>query len=164
MKKLWMTCMLLAGGYFGSVSVFAAKLNSHTDKTGVPVWIEDKVYADFGKLDNQVNWDITQSYIGASFERHGRQVTALYKPDGSFIGTVHAISFGKLPSSVQEYIHKKYNGYTVEKTARFEAGEPSTDPYDFTDSDEAYYIQLKNGQQEITLQANEMGAITVVQQ
>ncbi len=162
MKKLWMTCWVLAGGYITGVAVYAAKTKA--DKTGVPVWIENEVYADFGKLDNQVSWDVTRNYIGASFERHGREVTALYKSDGSFIGLVHAMLFEKLPASVQEYIHKKYAGYTTEKTSRFEPGEQSADPYDFTDNDNVYYIQLSNGKQVVTLQANDQGIVSLAQE
>src|ERR1700687_4044264 len=78
--------------------------------------INERVYASF-KNDfhqaSEVKWDITSSYIMATFQLDKEILYAYYDFQGNMIGLVHNILTTSLPVHLQKDIKKHYANYWV---------------------------------------------------
>ncbi len=105
--------------------------------------INERVFASF-KNDfyqaSEVKWDVTSSYIMATFQLDKDIMYAYYDFQGNLIGVVHNILTSSLPVQLQKDIKKHYANYWV------------SDLFKVTNDDGVYYyIQLKNADETIVL-------------
>jgi hypothetical protein len=105
--------------------------------------IDERVYASF-KNDfhqaSEVKWNVTSSYILATFQLDKQTLYAYYDFQGNLIGLVHNILTSSLPVHLQKDIKKHYANYWVSEL------------FQITNEDGVYYyIQLKNADETIVL-------------
>ncbi len=87
-----------------------------------------------------VKWDVTSSYILATFQMDRDVLYAYYDFQGNMIGLVHNILTTALPVHLQKDIKKHYSNYWVSEL------------FQVTNDDGVYYyIQLKNADETIVL-------------
>ena len=105
--------------------------------------IKERVFASF-KNDfhqaSEVKWDITSSYIMATFQLDKEILYAYYDFQGNMIGLVHNILTTSLPVHLQKDIKKHYANYWVSELFQVTSEEGVY-----------YYIQLKNADETIVL-------------
>jgi hypothetical protein len=105
--------------------------------------INESVYASF-KNDfhqaSEVKWNVTSSYIMASFQLDKQTLYAYYDFQGNMIGLVHNILTTSLPAHLQKDIKKHYTNYWVSELFQIT-----------TEEGVYYYIQLKNADGTIVL-------------
>ncbi len=105
--------------------------------------INERVFASF-KNDfhqaSEVKWDVTSSYIMATFQLDKDIMYAYYDFQGNLIGLVHNILTSSLPVQLQKDIKKHYANYWVSELFKVT-----------NDDGVYYYIQLKNADETIVL-------------
>lgn len=101
-----------------------------------------------------IDWDLagwaayTPTYV-ATFNMGNDTYYAWYDSNGNLIGTATAVTdYSKLPYVVNNMIHDKYPGYTIDKIQR-----------EMKNSQTAYEIKLSNGDQKVKLLVDSNGTI-----
>ncbi len=124
-----------------SIAILLALTGTSFAKTTTK--INECVFASF-KNDfyqaSEVKWDVTSSYIMATFQLDKDIMYAYYDFQGNLIGVVHNILTSSLPVQLQKDIKKHFANYWV------------SDLFKVTNDDGVYYyIQLKNADETIVL-------------
>jgi hypothetical protein len=96
---------------------------------------------------SDVSWSANNNYIMASFELDNQTQYAYYDYQGNLVGVVHHMLTSSLPDDLSSDIRKNYSGYWV--TELFQVSSEQGD---------AYYIQLKNGDETIVLSTEGTGS------
>lgn len=122
---------------------------------------------DFGNIPVS-QWKRTANFDEATFTKNGETKTAFYDADGKLVGTTSAKSFSDLPVKAQQYINKKYAGYTKAAVTLFDDNEFSESDmilYDqqFADADN-YFVELKKPTKTIIVMSNMNGDISFFKQ
>ncbi len=124
-----------------SIAILLALTGTSFAKTTTK--INERVFASFKNDFNQasdVKWDVTSSYIMATFQLDRDIMYAYYDFQGNLIGLVHNILTSSLPVHLQKDIKKHYANYWVSEL------------FQVTNDDGVYYyIQLKNADETIVL-------------
>jgi hypothetical protein len=124
-----------------SIAILLALTGSSFAKTTGK--INERVIASFKNDFNQateVKWEVTSSYIMATFQLDKDILYAYYDFQGTLIGLVHNILTSSLPAHLQKDIKKHYAKYWVSEL------------FQVTSEDGVYYyIQLKNADETIVL-------------
>ena len=105
--------------------------------------IDERVYASFKNDFHQateVKWEVTSSYILATFQLDKDILYAYYDFQGNMIGLVRNILTTSLPAHLQKEIKKHYANYWVSELFQVTSEEGVY-----------YYIQLKNADETIVL-------------
>jgi len=124
-----------------SIAILLALTGSSFAKTNGN--INERVFASFKNDFHQateVKWNVTSSYILATFQLDKEFLYAYYDFQGNLIGLVHNILTSSLPVHLQRDIKKHYANYWVSEL------------FQVTNDDGVfYYIQLKNADETIVL-------------
>ncbi len=124
-----------------SIAILLALTGSSFAKTNST--INERVFASFKSDFSQasdVKWDVTSSYIMATFQLDKDILYAYYDFKGNLIGLVHNILTSSLPVHLQKDIKKHYSNYWVSEL------------FQVTNDDGVYYyIQLRNADETIVL-------------
>ncbi|NML22921.1 hypothetical protein HHL16_18735 [Pseudoflavitalea sp. G-6-1-2] len=117
---------------------------------------------DFDNVSNVV-WRHDSYFDIVSFTKDGISQTAYYDASATLVGTCFDKTFADLPQSAQNYINKKYAGYTKGPIMLFddnEANETNMSLYgtQFEDEDN-YFIELKKGNEDFVLRITPLGGI-----
>jgi len=124
-----------------SIAILLALTGTSFAKTTTK--INERVFASFKNDFHQasdVKWDVTSSYIMATFQLDRDIMYAYYDFQGNLIGLVHNILTSSLPVRLQKDIKKHYANYWVSEL------------FQVTNDDGVYYyIQLKNADETIVL-------------
>jgi hypothetical protein len=124
-----------------SIAILLALTGSSFAKTNGT--ISERVFASFKndfRQASEVKWDVTSSYILATFQMDRDVLYAYYDFQGNMIGLVHNILTTALPVHLQKDIKKHYSNYWVSEL------------FQVTNDDGVYYyIQLKNADETIVL-------------
>ena len=105
--------------------------------------IDERVFASFKNDFHQateVKWEVTSSYIMATFQLDKDILYAYYDFQGNMIGLVHNILTSELPVHLQKDIKKHYANYWVSELFQVTSEEGVY-----------YYVQLKNADETIVL-------------
>jgi hypothetical protein len=105
--------------------------------------INERVFASFKndfRQATEVKWEVTSSYILATFQLDKDVLYAYYDFQGNMIGLVHNILTSKLPVHLQNDIKKHYANYWVSELFQVTSEEGVY-----------YYVQLKNADETIVL-------------
>ena len=139
MKKLLLTAII-------AVSLISSSFAKGTSAT-VNYKVKSSFNYDFKEAQN-VQWSSTDAYVSASFVLDQKGAKAFYSHDGDLIGVSSAVTMDQLPAHAKRTFAKKYSGYTVTETIRFDKQEGS-----------AYYISAENENEKLVLQV-ENGQVT----
>jgi len=130
MKKIILSIAIL-------MALTASSLAKSTTK------INERVFASFKndfRQATEVKWEVTSSYILATFQLDKDVLYAYYDFQGNMIGLVHNILTSKLPVHLQNDIKKHYANYWVSELFQVTSEEGVY-----------YYVQLKNADETIVL-------------
>jgi hypothetical protein len=125
---------------------------------------KEAFYKDFGNIP-VTKWVRGMYYDEATFMKDGQEMTAFYDYDSELVGTTTHKQFSDLPLSAQKYINKKYSDYSKGDVILFDDNEYNeTDMFlygsQFEDEDN-YFVPLKKNNQEIILQVNMSGNVSL---
>src|SRR4051812_22058392 len=101
MKKLFFTA-LIAVSVMSSAFAYPA--------TNVRYDIINSFQTSFPNATN-VQWDINQRFVKATFVSDNKNTEAFYSVNGDFIATTQAITIDKLPTWAKRRFAKKYGSY-----------------------------------------------------
>jgi hypothetical protein len=110
----------------------------------------DRAIASFMKefhKASDVIWSSNNNYIMAAFELNNQIQYAYYDYQGNLVGLVHHILTSGLPADLSADIKKNYSNYWVSELFQLSS-----------DQGDAYYIQLKNGDETIVLTTEVTGS------
>jgi hypothetical protein len=96
---------------------------------------------------SDVIWSSNNNYIMAAFELNNQIQYAYYDYQGNLVGVVHHILTSSLPADLSADIKKNYSNYWVSELFQLSS-----------DQGDAYYIQLKNGDETIVLTTEGTGS------
>ena len=96
---------------------------------------------------SDVSWSANSNYIMAAFEIDHQTQYAYYDYQGNLVGVVHHILTSSLPAYLSADIKKHYSNYWVSELFQVSS-----------DQGDAYYIQLKNGDETIVLTTEDTGS------
>jgi len=118
-------------------------------------------FRDFGNIP--VAWDREDYFDVATFQQDDQTVKAYYDYDSQLVGTVTEKQFSDLPADAQQYINKKYGGYTAAQVSFFEDNKYNeTDMIfygkQFEDADN-YFVLLEKPDRKIILQVTPEGYV-----
>ena len=129
----------------------------------INVQTSDAFYKDFGNIP-VIKWVRTPEFDQAYFNnKHGQRTIAYYDATSTLVGTTTKKTFADLPVKAQEYINKKYPGYTKGPVVFFRDNDDNDADmiyYEqpFEDSDN-YFIELSNGTETIVQQVTPDGEV-----
>jgi hypothetical protein len=86
-----------------------------------PSNVPGKVKSTFAKLFpgiQKISWEREAGDYEANFKMDGQSISALFKPDGSFIESELAIKINELPESIREYMKERYKKFPVREASR----------------------------------------------
>jgi hypothetical protein len=119
---------------------------------------------DFGDHPGAA-WKRGTFYDEVTFtSKHGKNITAYYDYDAQLVGTTTDKNFSDIPMKAQNYINRKYSGYTKVGVIYFDDNE-SNDldmvlyKTAFDDADN-YFVVLKKGNEEIILRSDLAGTVS----
>jgi len=96
---------------------------------------------------SDVSWSANNNYIMAAFELDHQTQYAYYDYQGNLVGVVHHILTSSLPEDLNQEIKKHYSNYWVSELFQVSS-----------EQGDAYYIQLKNGDETIVLSTEGTGS------
>jgi hypothetical protein len=96
---------------------------------------------------SDVIWSSNNNYIMAAFQIDNQTQYAYYDYQGNLVGVVHHILTSDLPSDLSADIRKHYSNYWVSELFQLSS-----------EQGDAYYIQLKNGDETIVLTTEGTGS------
>ena len=137
MKK---TILSIALGLTLISSAFAKAPEKSTDRA-IAAFMKD-----FHKASDVI-WSSNSNYIMAAFEMDNQTQYAYYDFQGNLVGVVHHILTSSLPADLSSDIKKNYSNYWVSELFQVSS-----------EQGDAYYIQLKNGDETIVLSTEGTGS------
>jgi hypothetical protein len=134
MKKFFLSAIIAA-------TVFTSAFASDTKK--ISSRILDNFKYEYKGASN-VNWTLRPNFAKASFTLNGQPVEAFYNLNGELIGTSNQATLSEMPVSAKREIARKYAGYNITETIRFEGV-----------TENAYYISAENEKEKVILRVGE---------
>jgi hypothetical protein len=107
--------------------------------------VSDKAIQAFKKefsLANNVNWEITRSYVKVTFNLNSQVLFAYYTQEGERLAVMRNIVSSQLPITLFTSLKKSHADYWI--TDLFEVA---------SDNEMAYYVTLENADHKITLRS-----------
>jgi hypothetical protein len=101
--------------------------------------IQNSFHNDFGEVEG-VQWSTTANFATATFIMNNKRTNAFYDRDGNWIGTTWAVTVDEMPAAAKRTFAKKYGGYTVTESIRFEGA-----------TETAYFISAKKDEKSVIL-------------
>ena len=158
MKKIFLT---IATAALFSVTVFAAdggkKGNDNTATASY--YVQQEFAADFSGATNVV-WTVTKNVQKAEFLVDGVKKTAFYNLSGDFMGVTQTVSYKAIPAKSQKLIAEQYKEYTPVNVIVYQANDAINSDIDAT----SYFVDLKNGEQEILVRVTGEGRLDFFKQ
>lgn len=121
-----------------------------TDSDKVNARVKAAFLNDFSTASD-VSWEKISEFYFAKFTINKIEVNAAYNEQGELVGTSRAMESSQLPISVSLAVAKRYEGYTVSKTALELTFEGET----------RYYITILNDRQALKLKCLANGNLEV---
>jgi hypothetical protein len=124
------------------------------------VQVKQQFIVDFGYIPVDA-LERTGTYDEATFKKNGQVFTAFYDDESTLVGTSSIKTFADLPLKAQNYINKKYAGYSVNGVMFFDDNEFNDNNAilynQLTDSEDSYFVELKKETHAIVVQVDMNG-------
>ena len=158
MKKIFLTTAIAA---LFTANVFAFNGNKKTEDEGaanVSYSVMNKFKADFSDAKN-VSWTTTATTQKATFVVDDVKMTAFYNLRGEYLGVTQYVDYKAIPSKAKKAIADKYKNYTVSEVIKLE-----TNGADASLDSTVYFVDLKNGAEELLLRVTPSANVYFFQQ
>jgi len=106
--------------------------------------------AEFATAEN-IQWKVTENFIKATFTWNGQKLEMFYNNNGEVIAKSRIIEATSLPLSAQQFITKRYAGYTVSEAIEYES----------QDEDNCYYASLVKDGTKVMLRITTNGDVSL---
>ena len=118
---------------------------------------------DFGNIPVDA-WERVNNFDEATFTKDGEVTSAFYDDHSQLVGTTTEKKFSDLPHKAQEWINKKYKGYSIADVFFFDDNEFNESdmliynaPFNGKDS---YFVEVKKDNKAVILRVDKDGEVS----
>jgi len=118
---------------------------------------------DFGNIPVDA-WERVNNFDEATFIKDGEVTSAFYDDRSQLVGTTTEKTFSDLPHKAQEWINKKYKGYSIADVFFFDDNEFNESdmlvyntPFNGKDS---YFVEVKKDNKAVILRVDKDGEVS----
>jgi hypothetical protein len=120
-----------------------------TGESKISYFVLNSFKHDFKNVTD-VMWTSKTGLAKASFIYNNQKMDAFYNHNGSLFATSKNISLDELPVSAKRLFAKKYEGYSVQETIKYESQD-----------EQSYYIVTENEKESLIIKIDENGQLSL---
>ena len=103
----------------------------------------------YGTVENLQWSQVKDNMLRADFSVEGEQITSFFEPDGRFVATTCTKKLEQLPALVRKVVKNKFEGHEIISIVSYT-----------NESDEAYFVEIRDGDKRKVFRINSNGGIS----